>query len=148
MAFSSVIAYFQSFIPGSRLLDGGDLLSMANILFRSNIGITAHAGGNAAAGTQLQQGLSRIDTVASAADSLRLPPAIAGARCLVWNNTANSAQVFGQQANQGGLATGDQIVPNNSNVAAAVGTGVALGSAAIGLYTCFQNGTWKLFLTA
>ncbi len=148
MAFSSVLAYFTSFQRGSRLIDGGDLLDQANILFRVTTGITALAGGDAAAGTQLLQGLSRIDTVGTAADSVRLPPAISGGQCIVWNNTATSMQVFGQQANQGGLAAGDQVCLSNPNAPAAVATGIAQAGASIAIYRCFTNGVWKQFLSA
>lgn len=61
-------------------------------------GITAHSGGTQAAAFSLDptKGFHRIDTVAAANDSVRLPPAIKG-RCVVLVNNAavNSMQVFG-----------------------------------------------------
>lgn len=148
MAFASILNYFQSFIPGSRLVDGGDLKTMAEMLFGTHTGVTALAGGDAAGGTLLQAGWNSVDTVASGGDSLRLPPAIAGSIVGVWNNTATSMQVFGQQANQGGLAAGDTIVPSNSNTPAAVATGIAQTTAQKAIYVCFVNGVWTQFLSA
>lgn len=139
---SSVLSYLTSLIPGSRLVDGGDVLTGFKYHFQVQTGLIALAGGNAAAGTQLGIGMNKVDTVATAADSVRLPPAIGGSLCEVWNNDANSMQVFGQQANQGGLAAGDQIVPNGSNVAAAVATGVAHASNARWRYRCYVSGVW------
>lgn len=148
MALKSILSYFQSFIPGNQLIDGGDLQALVKMLFGTTVGIVAHAGGNAAAGAQLSEGWNRVDTVASGGDSLRLPPAIAGAICGLWNNTGTSMQVFGQQANQGGLTAGDTIVPSNSNTPAAVATGVAQTTTQKAIYVCFVNGVWTQFLSA
>lgn len=71
-------------------------LSLAQLGLGGNaIAITAFAGGGQASATQLGYGASRVDTVASANDSVKLPTAVIGARCLVQNNTATSMQVFG-----------------------------------------------------
>ena len=145
---NSFVGRLTSFQPGERLVDGGDCLALANLVSGTVSGLTAHAGGAAASGTRLNVGLSEADTVASAADSFRLPPAVPGSICYLYNAAANDCQVFGLQANQsGGLAAGDQIIPYNSNVAAAVATGVAHASHVVGIYMCFKIGLWKQFLS-
>lgn len=84
---------------------------------------TAFAGGGQASATALGYGTSRVDTVGSAADSVKLPTAVIGARCLVINNAAsNSMQVFGSGTDTiNGVATG---------------TGVAQAAGKAALYVC------------
>ena len=146
--FNSMMQYFASFQPGFREVDGGDCLTLAKLFCAPQTGFVALAGGNAASGTQLPMGPSRVDTVASGADSVRLPPAIPGAICIVYNGGAQSMQVFGQQANQGGLDAGDQVTVNNSVTAAAVATGVAQASSVMAIYYCFVVGVWKQMISA
>lgn len=143
--FSSVLSIFKSFIPGPRLIDGQDLLEQANMLWGVTTGITALAGGGQAGATQLQVGLNRVDTATNTGDdSVMLPPAIVGARVVVYNNTAYAIQVFGQPANAGGgLVAGDTIAAHNSNTQQATGTGVSHPSAIEGTYDCYVLGQWK-----
>lgn len=60
-------------------------------------GLTAHAGGTQAAALLLTAQFNRVDTVTTAADSVRLPPpSFVGQIIGVMNNAAvNSMQVFG-----------------------------------------------------
>jgi hypothetical protein len=59
-------------------------------------GITAHAGGGQGSAVALTGEFNRIDTVTTAADSVKLPvPTVVGQEVTVVNNTANSTQVFG-----------------------------------------------------
>lgn len=148
MALNSILAYFQSFVAGNRLIDGGDLLALAKFEFQATTGITALAGGGQTGATPLNYGINRVDTVATNADSVMLPPAIAGAQVTVYNNSANTLQVFGQPANAGGAVLGDTIAPNNSNTQQATGTGVSQNTAVVGEYFCFINGQWKQLLSA
>jgi len=149
MALSTFLQYFSSFIPGSRLVDGGDCLTMAQTLFGPRTGITATAGGAAATGTRLSVGPNRVDTCATNGDSVRLPPAIPGSMVMIWNNTGQTLGVFGLQANQGGgLAAGDQVCLSSSNIPAAVATGVTLATVKVAVFYCFSTGVWKQFLTA
>lgn len=101
------------------------------------VGITAHAGGGQADAYQLTATANRIATVATAADSVKLPLAEAGAKVYVRNAGANSAQVFG--------AGTDTI----NGVATA--TGVALAAGKNGAYICVKSapaGDWMLILSA
>jgi hypothetical protein len=146
MALASVLSYLQSFIPGSRLVDGGDCLTMAQYMFGSNVGVTATT--SIATAPTLKPGINSVDTVGTAGFFVKMPPAIAGSKVEVWNNAAsNSLQLVGQQANQGGLAAGDQIVPSSSNTAAAVGTGVAQAAGVYAIYRCAVNGVWKQMIS-
>lgn len=97
-------------------------------------GITAFAGGGKANATQLTADINKVTTVATAADSVLLPPALAGATVFVKNGGANSAQVFGQGTDTiNGVATG---------------TGVALAAGKSGIYVCVVDGDWELHLSA
>ena len=145
---STFFDFLPSFVAGNRLIDGGELLSLANMLLATTTGITALSGGNAAGGTQLQPGWNRVDTCAADADSVRLPPAIANSICAIYNNTAHTVQVFGQQANQGSIAAGDKIIAAGNNTQIAVATGLAQTTAQFAIYVCFTQGLWKQFLSA
>jgi len=146
--FNSMMQYFSSFQPGFREVDGGDCLTLAKLFCSPTTGFTAFAGGGATNAVQLPLGPSRLDVVATNADSVKLPPAIPGAICIVYNGGAANAQVFGQQANQGGLAAGDQITINNSVTPAAVATGVVQNTAVMAIYYCFVVGVWKQMISA
>jgi len=69
--------------------------------------ITAHAGGTQAAAYALTKSVSRVTTVATAADSVRLKAMLPGEFCVVINGAAsNSMQVFGAStATINGVAT-------------------------------------------
>lgn len=92
-------------------------------------GLTALAGG-AQAGTPLINGINRVTTVASAADSCQLPSAIPGRRVVVINAAAaNSMNVFPQ--------TGEIInaLAANAAYAHAANKGVE--------FVCAVTGTWN-----
>lgn len=101
--------------------------------------ITATPSGTQATSLLLRQQQSRITTVATAGDGVRLPPAIAGASLVVVNDAAsNAANVWPSSQAQGGAAGGDKI---NAGVAnAAFSLTVALG---VTIFYCFSNGTWR-----
>lgn len=63
--------------------------------FSASDALTAHAGGTQAAALLLTSVVNRVSTVATAADSVKLPLAIAGAICIVINDAVNSLQAFG-----------------------------------------------------
>lgn len=63
--------------------------------FNATDSITAHAGGGQASATALTTVVNRVTTVATAADSVKLPLATAGAFCVIVNDTATSLQAFG-----------------------------------------------------
>ncbi len=107
-------------------------------------GLTAHSGGGQALATLLDYGANEISVVAVANDSVVLPVAVGGKDVYVANNTANSAQVFGQ------TATGDTIN------GVATGTGVALAAGKNAVFFCIQTsnaalgiaGRWRMVLSA
>lgn len=104
--------------------------------------ITAHAGGGQSAAFQLGYGISNVTVVATAADSVKLPPAYPGKWCFVMNSDASdSMQVFGY-----GVDTVNGV---------ATGTGVAQAAGKAALYVCLTGtgsatsaGTWVRLLGA
>lgn len=97
--------------------------------------LTAYAGGGQANALALTASFNRITTVATAADSVKLPTAVAGAQVTVFNKAAaNSANVF--------PATGDAINALSAN------TAYALAATKGAIFTCVVTGTWDTILTA
>jgi hypothetical protein len=94
-------------------------------------GLVAHAGGTQAAALVLSAKVNVLGTVATAADSVALPLAVAGLTVVVANAGAASAQVFGSGTDTiNGVATA---------------TGVALAAAATKTFYCTKSapaGTW------
>jgi hypothetical protein len=91
-------------------------------------GITANAGGGQGSATALTKEVNNVTTVATAADSVKLPTSVAGLKIVVLNNGANNMQVFG--------AGTDTI----NGVATATGVS-QLASSAV-LYVCPVAGVW------
>lgn len=85
-------------------------------------GITAVAGGGQTNATLLSNTLNNVTTVATAADSVKLPLGQAGMWVLVRNSSAASMQVFG---------SGTDTIN-----AVATATGVAQATATSALYFC------------
>lgn len=90
--------------------------------------ITAHAGGGQGAAFQITTQTSRVTTVATAGDSIVLPPSTAGLELLVINHGANAMQVYGLGAD----TIDDQ----------AATTGVSQMSNSLVIYTCCATGAW------
>lgn len=84
-----------------------------NSVIESQDSITAYAGGGQANAVALVYGVNRITVVASTGDSVKLPPAISGKQCVVWNNTGTAPDVFPQ--------TGEYINALSVNTAEAMG---------------------------
>ena len=105
----------------------------------SATGLTAHAGGGQANALALTAQFNRVDTVGTAADSVKLPaPSFIGQEVEVMNNAAtNSMQVFGSGTDTiNGVATG---------------TGVAQAAGKFAVYKACSTGTaaaWVRFLGA
>lgn len=91
-------------------------------------GITAKAGGGQTNAVQLLSEINRVGTVATAADSVKLPQSAPGLSIIVVNKGTNACQVFGLGA--------DKI----DDVAAATGVSQMPGSMVI--YTCSKTGNW------
>lgn len=101
--------------------------------------VTANAGGGQqTSGASLVKGpLIRVTTVATAADSITLPPAIRGMEITVVNDAAaNSMNVFpnvGETINNGAAnAAFAQAASNNGAIAVAPS-----------IFICFSNGAWR-----
>jgi hypothetical protein len=103
------------------------------------IGITARAGGGQASATLLTGQTNSVDTVATAADSVKLPPPdFVGQQIHVLNNdSADSMQVFGSGTDTiNGVATA---------------TGVAQAAGKLAIYQAMTTGTaakWFRLLSA
>lgn len=95
--------------------------------FQDNI--TARAGGTKALATVLTAAVSRITVCATNGDSVLLPQAWQGSQCMVINDGAANAQVFGQ-----GTDTIDGV---------ATATGVVMSAAKRNIFYCVLNGAWQ-----
>lgn len=95
----------------------------------SDNGLTATAGGGQANGLQLNYRKSRVTTVATIADSVKLPKAEAGMEMTVINAGANSMNVF--------PATGQSINALAANTAIAVAANSSM------TFHCAVDGTWN-----
>lgn len=88
------------------------------LLVQNNLtatGITARAGGGQTSATQLDYGVSNVTVVATAADSVKLPPALPGKWCYIRNSdAADSVTVFGY-----GTDTIDGVASATGNAQAA-----------------------------
>lgn len=106
-------------------------------------GITATPSGTQTTSLLLTEQNSRVTTVASAGDGVRLPPALPGLIYSVVNDAAaNAMNVFPASAAQGGVAGGDKINSGSQNAAfsQAASNGAAGGPT---LFYCFTLGTWR-----
>lgn len=140
---NSVLQQFN-FVSGLRLISGGDLIQLVNLLYFTESGLTAGAGGTQALALPLPAvSVAEISTVASANDSILLPPAVIGLEVTLINDGANSMQVFGVPSNPNNAGAGDTIAAANSTAQQATATGVAHASAASFTYICFAAGKWK-----
>ena len=98
-------------------------------------GITAAAGGGQANAVLLTDTFNRVTTVATAADSVKLPPAKPGMCMLVANAAAaNSMNVF--------PSTGDSIN------ALAANTALAMAANARAEFFCAAEGVWSAIVSA
>ena len=116
-------------------IDSSDLAGAIEEAYSAQGPITATAGGGQANGLLLTRSFSRVSTVATANDSVKLPPAKAGAQMIVFNKAAaNSLNVF--------PSTGDNINALSANAAYALA--VTKGA----MFVCTVDGTWDTLLTA
>ena len=90
--------------------------------------ITAFAGGGQANATLLSNELNKVTTVATAGDSVKLPPSMPGLTIVVTNKAANSMQVFGS-----GVDTIDD---------SATASGVSQMRGSVVIYACHTAGAW------
>ncbi len=140
---SSILSLFKSFIPGFRLIDGGELKQMAEQLFSYQTGVAAVVSGTYLTSTPLTAQYSVVTTSTDAdTDGVTLPFAIPGREVWVENRTANTITVFGAAKNPLTGST-DGIIPNASTSATAGNTGVTQATAIMAVYKCAVAGTWK-----
>lgn len=124
--------------PGVRLGDMRAIQDAAAGLQNADASgaLTAHAGGTQALATQLTQGVNEVTVCATNADSVQLPPAVAGARVYVGNSGAADATVYGKSGRT------DTI---NGTAGA---TGVTLAATKNAEFFCAVAGKWRMILTA
>lgn len=128
LTFEVLAPTFASPPPADARFGQPALVSAAN-------GLTAFAGGGQASATALTAGINRVTTVATAADSVRLPAAVAGTRVVVINAAAaNAMNVF--------PATGEAINALSANTAISVAANRVIE------FVCAVAGTWNSNLTA
>jgi hypothetical protein len=126
-------------IPAISTTGTADFQGAVFALDNIETGITAHAGGTQAAAYALTKVVSVVNTVGTAADSVKLPaPTKVGQIAIVVNNAAtNSMQVFG---------SGTDTI---NGVATATGVAQAAGKTAV--YVAASTGTaaaWFRLLSA
>ena len=125
----------QIFQPGFRLIDGNDLNNALAVDGGSyQAGIVAAAGGGQTNATLLTSSYNSVDTVASANDSVKLPPSKPGTSITIINASANATQVFG---------SGTDTIN-----AVAYATGVSQASGKVASYFCVALGKWFRQLSA
>ena len=148
---SSIFAFMQSFWnqSGPALIDRGDLSNLALFTCGSVAGITAHAGGGQTNAFVLNAAYNEVDTVASANDSVMLPPAIVGRNVLVNNNAASNSLNCYSNLNNGfnpdstGKAQADVIYPHGSSTANSSSTAIAIAAGNVAWFVCTTLGQWK-----
>ena len=141
----SHLAYLPSFQSqrGATLVDAQDLGKFFNMVLGAQSGVVAHAGGGIPLAAPLQYGFNSVDTVATAADSVMLPPAIINGWVWVFSGGAASMNIYNVQANpqNGGLT--DVIVPHGTATPSAGTAAVALPVGNCTLFVCVTLGKWK-----
>lgn len=136
----SVVGAPAPVLPNSMPATVGQAGSTFTILGGLNLGtvtngITAFATGGQANAVALTSTINRVTTVATAADSVRLPAAVAGAVVFVANAAAaNSMNVF--------PATGEAINALSANAA------FAMAANTRAMFFCAVNGVWSAVLSA
>jgi len=105
--------------------------------FHSHYGITARAGGGNSNAVQLNGWMNTVTAVATANDSVMLPPGYAGQVITVINNGANSCTVFGYMNTAPGDIVTDTISPPGSTTQGVTGVPVASGS--VGMFFCMTG---------
>ncbi|MGO4714757.1 hypothetical protein [Bradyrhizobium sp. 2TAF24] len=115
-------------ITGTKSESQSEYFKVGYLLESSADNIIANAGGGQANATQLAAELNRIVTVATAGDSVKLPPSQPGMTIVVTNRGANAMQVFG--------AGGDTV--DDSPAA----TGVSQMRGSVVIYACHTAGAW------
>lgn len=118
----------RQLLPGSRINGIDDQMNSVQQ-------IVARPGGTLAVDTPIINSANvELTVVATANDSVVLPPAKSGLEIVIINSGAQSAQIFANGT--------DTINATAGNV------GVALAAAACARYRCVKNGNWRRFVSA
>jgi len=142
------IAYYQCTKAGAWQASGlgvgfGTGNSAAFPTYAAQDNITAHAGGGQANAVPITSSQARITTVGTAADSVVLPPAIAGMEIAVLNDAAaNACNVFPASQAQGGVSGGDSIDNGAQNAAKSLTAQNQTGTGPT-IFYCFTTGKWR-----
>src|SRR3954471_16070100 len=140
---SSLLNLFTSFIPGFRLIDGGQLKTLADLTLSAVTGITAGTTSTQAGATQLTAQMNVVTTAGGGnTDAVKLPTAVPGEEVWLENRTANTIVVFGQAKNPL-TGVGDTIIAHGTITPAATGTGITQATTLIATYKCATAGVWK-----
>lgn len=126
---SGFLQRWQGKIRTSSLWIGSGGITFRRQLLGFQDGITAHAGGTKAAATVLTARVNRISVCATNGDSLLMPPAMPYTECVIIQDGAANAQVFGA-----GTDTIDAV---------ATATGVVLSAAKRATFYCTTAGAWQ-----
>lgn len=127
---------FPKLITSRQLIPGDLINNLISMLSGTTTGITALAGGGASAATpKLNSWSNEITTVATAADSIMLPPAKSGLAVMVINSGANSTRV------NVALNSGDKMNPGNANF-------LDQAAGAVAEYICTKDGRWDRFVSS
>ena len=131
-------------VAGFGLQDGSILKAILAGSGYSAAKLTAHAGGlqPAAAPISPNSAIVVLGTVASVGDSAVLPFAQPGEWLLVFNSTANSANIYGQVAVNALTGVIDTINGTAGSTAYAIAGGVSV------LFFCGSNGAWAALKSA
>lgn len=111
-----------------------NLKSTGNASLSTDSGVTAFAGGGRTGAYAITKDVTEVATVATAADSVVLPAAVAGMQMMIINHGANAIQVF---------ANGTDTINTTAGA-----TGVAQAAAAKTIYVCYASGLWITFVSA
>lgn len=126
---NQINANFANSLQLSAGLAAGSAQALNDLLAEyAQDGITAHAGGGQGSAMQLVAQTSRVTTVVTSGDSVKLPPSTPGLELTVINAGANPMQVFGSGTDTiNGVATA---------------TGVSQMSNSAVIYICTSAGYW------
>lgn len=118
------------FITVTQAVDLDSIESVVIAATTINTPITAFAGGGQGSATELLDGYNVVTTVATLADSVKLPTAVAGLKVTLINNGANHLELFPNSA--------DAISPGAANVAIPITVGGVITLLAIDATTWVQ----------
>jgi hypothetical protein len=109
-------------------LTGTDITCLQHLLREVETGVVAGTTQTQAGATQLTADFSEVSTVGTTNDGVKLPDAVAGRHCTVFNNGANTLKLY--------PASGD-------NLEAGVDTATTLTAGSVITLRCWDTTNWK-----